>query len=613
MSKIALDLKKFKHLKSDDKTTTLQHQDGHILTVAHNKLKPEMKTQLEALSKIASQTATSKEADEMKHKGVMMAEGGEMPSEDTEKANLLKDIDLNAIKELANKPNLSDKLDTDEPKSTTAALADNRPLPFSEESISKGLENLGTVQKPDTGLMSMVNPQMPSPQIPPQLPQAPKPQVTTSRQPSQMTMTPEEMAIQQAAQSQLPMAQPDPITAGMNDTQSIMAKGYENMLSGLQHEAQAQGDLGKAQAQMLQNQVNAENEIKKHYAAAYTDLESERQNFMHDIQEGYISPEKYWTGDAQGNGSHSRIATAIGMIIAGFNPTNRPNAAIEMLNKQMEMNLQAQRENLNAKNNLLSANLRQFGNLKDATDMTRVMQADMIHNQLLQAAATAQTPIAKAQAEKAAGELQMKYAPLAQQLTVRRAMMGLATSGSSQAQERAMDYMDAMEPGSAKPYRERYVPSVGMAKVPVPQPVRDELVSHQKLDTAAKELQSFIKSHGGLLNRMTPDDRAKAAALALPVQAAFREGTLGTVYREGEQPLLDKAVKGQPLDVVSYFINTEPTKLQTMLKTNEQQANILKRNYGFPVSESSSEPQYKTVNGVKYMRGPNGEAIKVGK
>jgi hypothetical protein len=38
-----LDFSKFKHLRSDAKTTTLQHQDGHQLVVAHSALSPEAK------------------------------------------------------------------------------------------------------------------------------------------------------------------------------------------------------------------------------------------------------------------------------------------------------------------------------------------------------------------------------------------------------------------------------------------------------------------------------------------------------------------------------------------------------------------------------------------
>jgi hypothetical protein len=53
MSKIKLDLSKVKHVKSDDKSTTLQHKDGHMITLLHKALSPENQKQLSALNKMA--------------------------------------------------------------------------------------------------------------------------------------------------------------------------------------------------------------------------------------------------------------------------------------------------------------------------------------------------------------------------------------------------------------------------------------------------------------------------------------------------------------------------------------------------------------------------------
>lgn len=58
MSKISLDLKKFKHIKSDGETTTLRHRDGHVLTIANKSLSPDFQKQLSALTGMASQDAT---------------------------------------------------------------------------------------------------------------------------------------------------------------------------------------------------------------------------------------------------------------------------------------------------------------------------------------------------------------------------------------------------------------------------------------------------------------------------------------------------------------------------------------------------------------------------
>ena len=43
MSKMPLDLSKFKKIKSDDQTSTLQHPDGHQIIIAHVKLSNKLK------------------------------------------------------------------------------------------------------------------------------------------------------------------------------------------------------------------------------------------------------------------------------------------------------------------------------------------------------------------------------------------------------------------------------------------------------------------------------------------------------------------------------------------------------------------------------------------
>lgn len=67
MSKVSLDLKDFKHVKSDKHSTTLQHKSGHKLTLAHKGLSKEAQAQLAALSGVAEDARTPAQADEVKH------------------------------------------------------------------------------------------------------------------------------------------------------------------------------------------------------------------------------------------------------------------------------------------------------------------------------------------------------------------------------------------------------------------------------------------------------------------------------------------------------------------------------------------------------------------
>ena len=393
-----------------------------------------------------------------------------------------------------------------------------------------------------------------------------------------------------------------------HDPESMLAAGFASRMAGINQAATAAGALGEQQAEAIKNNVKAQEDAKLAYKDSYGALEKERQDHIADIKEGYIDPNKYWTGDKNGNGGHSKIAAGIGMILAGFNPTNSPNAAVNFLRFQMEQNLNAQKENLGAKQNLLTANLRQFGNMKDAVEMTRIMQHDIMVNELQMAAAKAQTPIAKAASLQAAGALEMEAAPMFQQFAMRRAMVNLAQNGGEpKAVEHMLGYMRVVNPDMAKEMESRFIPGVGLATVPISEAVRSEMVNKQKLNDAGIDLLNYSQSHSNLIPG-TPEYNF-GVSKSMAFQQQIREGLLGTVFRESEKPLLEKFVNENPAGALK-MLSTQP-KIKSILQSNELGLNTLKKSYGLPVKQVTPEPQIKTVNGVKYMRGPNGEAIRV--
>jgi hypothetical protein len=125
-------------------------------------------------------------------------------------------------------------------------------------------------------------------------------------------------------------------------------------------------------------------------------LEQERQRLMRDLADGHIDP-NHFMGSMD---TSSKVTTAIGLILGGMGGglTGQGNPVQAFLDKQIDRDIQAQQANLNKKESLLSANLKQFGNLRDATEMTRVMMMDGVKLGLQKAAAQAQDPIAKARA-----------------------------------------------------------------------------------------------------------------------------------------------------------------------------------------------------------------------
>lgn len=404
---------------------------------------------------------------------------------------------------------------------------------------------------------------------------------------------------------------------GMPGFDSMVNQGYNAGMQASKYGQEAGIMKSQADQEALQNNVWADQSAIKAYQSGNEEINQERQNHINDIQNGYIDPNKYWTGyDVNIGGGktehvagHSKIAAAIGMIIAGFNPTNRPNAAIELLKNQMDMSMSAQAKNLDSQNNLLRANLEHFRNFKDATAMTKLMMADTLNHQLGLAAAQAATPQAKAAAQAAQSQLAHDYAPLAMQVTMSKALGQLYSGDQNQDAQSIgamIGHLRAMPNGAgmqqAGELEAHYIPGVGMSKIAMPVEARNQLTAHQDLSNALADLRQFTKSHTTLVPETA--DYTVGAQKAMIIQTMLRHGLLNTVYREGEQPLLDKLVKGNPANFLKEF-NTLP-QIKELMRNNDAQEGTLRNQYGLPARQQSS-------NGMVSVMSPDGKAGQVPK
>ena len=295
------------------------------------------------------------------------------------------------------------------------------------------------------------------------------------------------------------------------------------------------------------------------------------------------------------------------MILAGFNPTSRPNAAIDFLNHQIDRNLTAQMTNLTAKQNLLTANINQFKNVKDAADMSRIMYNDAASHMIQAAAAKAAGPLAKAAAYDNIGKIQVQNSTLMAGLNARLAIQHLANGNTTAPGSvgHALNQLELYDKDSANSYRSRYyapfdVPggkSIADTKE-IPKDAMDQLGNYEKFNQLSGELRALITKSQGNINSLNPGERARAAQDSQVLQSLFREGTLGTVYKSGEQPLLDKAIAGQPLDVWNYFTNIP--KLDNLTHLNTEQRNILAGQYGLrPPGATPPPPSGSTQQSLK--------------
>jgi hypothetical protein len=410
---------------------------------------------------------------------------------------------------------------------------------------------------------------------------------------------------QQPADAGQPTPMPKQDDMGMGQFQNQMQQGMNEQLAGIKAGQQAQTQIGAEAAQSLKADADNRQQAMSAFQHNFQQLEDERQAHIHDIQNGYIDPDQYWQ-------THSKVAAGIGMILAGFNPTSHPNAAINFLQSQLERNMQAQAQNLGAKNNLLAANLHQFGNLRDAQDMTRIMQNDAVQHQLQLASANAASPAAKAAALQASGELKMKMAPVMQNFALRRAVMGLANGGGTpQSTDKLIQTMMMYNPEEGKMLNAAYVPGVGISRSlsPVPEADRNQILAMNVLDNKGKDLLQFARAHK---NDFGPNTIKIGAQKAAEMVNYYNQSIGGGVLTEGKIKWLDDQISRHPTSVFQDILGNN-AQLEEIINSNSNRRNMLlqKNNIPVPNQQQPQQPKIKTYGGHKYMRGPNGEPVRV--
>lgn len=224
-----------------------------------------------------------------------------------------------------------------------------------------------------------------------------------------------------------PVQQQAPDTYGTNAAQQAFLSGIKEQTAGLDLARQAAEVQGAAQAQAANNYVAAQQTQALDYQTHLKDVADEHNRFVQDYVNGHIDPNAY----LENMSIPGRVSTAIGMILggAGAGVTGGPNPALDFLNRQIDRNIDAQKADLGKKATLLEANLRQYGNLRDASDMARIQQQGIYGAQVAEAGAKAMGPMAKANALQAKGEIDQKTANDIGQFAMRRTILGAANAG----------------------------------------------------------------------------------------------------------------------------------------------------------------------------------------
>lgn len=493
-----------------------------------------------------------------------MAEGGEVSKEDPTQEHLLPGDQV---------PNKIEKQVVSKARKKMADGGDPADLP-----------PVPAIAQQDNSQVIPNTPAQPAESIPVNVPgvtpdQAPQAQQPASQPSPQRVLSSDDqgMASQQPAPSQVPEAGAE--------------EGYENQVKGIQAAAQAEAQAADAKATALKTQLVAEQKVATDHADAQKQVTDNLQAIRNDINNTHIDPNHY-LGNQD---TLSKIGTSIALVLGGIGGGGRGNQVLDFVNRQIDNDINAQKANLGKKESIYSGILAQSSNEREATNMTRLIMNDMTLNKLQQAEATAQNPMAKARAQQAIGTLQTQMAPLIQQQTIFQ-MLKQGNNGS----------VSSMDPASLV----RFVVPEGQQKE-----VFHEVGQAQNaLANKAAFMQNFDKatqenSIAGRIGRLgfTPPSIKAMNQLSLPLIHDL-EGRVNEYEQKTVQDNLP-----QPGDLP----DTVARKRATMESFFNQKASApTAKGYGIDLNNFKSTsvqntPPIKIVNGVKYTRGPNGEAVRV--
>jgi hypothetical protein len=123
---------------------------------------------------------------------------------------------------------------------------------------------------------------------------------------------------------------------------------------------------------------------------------------------------------------------------------------------------------------------------------------------------------------------------------------GQGSQGSdpeSQYQNR-MQNMRILNPDLGKDMENKYLPGVGVSRVPVPDKLREELTARSDLSDKLAKLELFSREHSGtVLDKATINE---GTTLARNAQDAYRRANAQGVFREAEKDFVEKSINSDP-------------------------------------------------------------------
>jgi hypothetical protein len=593
MKPLSLNMSRYRKVAEDtEKSTLQQHDTGHTITIAHKALPREERNYLKALPLYDADKADPVQAHAMAKGGKVNASYGDAIEERGDKEQDAEDENVESnpnykeqvAQALQSKYVPRGTISAKDAKGEMTGAIKKRAHFASGGDTSNDLPNPvpsdGGTNDSATPPPVVVN--VGAPQVPAS-PATPAPVAATpdTQQQGGVASPQESGDGLSEAQSQLDQATQEPQgTSPETSVQNAQVPkdisftgGVGQQVKGQLQTAQALGALGAKQALIEEHAAAERGILSKHFEDSMNQLNTERMANMQDVQSGMVDPSKYWD-------NHSKVATGLGLIIAGFNPTNKPNAALEFLQNNIQRDTQAQMSNLGAKQDLLAHTVQQFGNVRAGAEFANILKTDQIAHQLQAAAAQSQNAQQAGAFNTLAGQLLQSSSQRMIPLAAMQGAMGAMRNGTDPSQ--ILPQLRVAAPEMAKTVEEHLFPSGtagggGTTDRPVTPEAAKQVASQSNVLMKTQALQNWIDNNtiGGVLN---PAHRGEGEALAAELAQFYRQGT-GASTSEAEQKTIQNFINPKPTGFLSAYM--EDPKLHALAGSMHDSISAIKSQFGF--------------------------------
>jgi len=605
-----LDLSKLKKVSSDKGSTTFKHADGHEIKIAHKGLSPKLKGDLFKLPHFDG--------------------GGYVKVNQDDPYNVadvaMKSAGLQGAEDL---PISSAAQEAEKRTSAQTKMGVGYGEQFGPDIYNKNLEQVKSEEErnQNTGFGAF----QPKPTEVPNSPMAP-----TSPEP---TGNPADIAMQSAGITGQPAQAPAP--APMPEAQAP---------TGVAAAVPVAREPAGAGASAAQTKTPQEEAPKPSTPAEMSHYLSEQNAaWEHDLVNGHVQPKTYESLFADKN-TLGKIGSLFGMLVSGLGSgmSGQPNMMMDMMNKEIDRDLSAQKtskENavnylrLNQQGQMNTAQIEQLkhqGKLTDAQAKMMGVESDLkslaltkskmmqsgFHKILTNIDAMPDGP----QKEAAKGSAGLLYQKMGEHIMDMNDQMAGATNfyntlygtqsggNTEQSFQQKTTALPMLGPQGEK--RAEIMKSQHLSGVPevegqqasraIPEEKRDKIVAMQTLSDKGKDVLNFARQHQGSVDPATLKVGAQKAAEMVSFYSKVIDKGVMTEHR---QKWLDDQIASNPTTVFQNILGNNK-QLEEIINSNDGRKRLELKGLGFtPKEPTSSETRYDK-QGNAWVMGPNGKPVR---